>query len=146
MSVRSYGIGTLSRETGVGVETIRYYERIGLFAAPERTAAGYRRYAPEHAQRLRFIRSCRDLGLGTQSIRSLLRLTDDPARSCDDVDGLVAVQLQEVERRIADLSRLRDRLRELASCRGRTISECRVINALSECRAIDALTPDPPSR
>ncbi|HYE42646.1 MAG TPA: helix-turn-helix domain-containing protein [Caulobacteraceae bacterium] len=136
MSEKSAGpgrtIGTLARETGVNVETIRFYEREGIIPAPPRTAGNYRLYGPGHVRRLAFIRRARDLGFPLDVVRALLALADQPDRLCGEVDDLVVEQLHEVERKIADLQRLRDELDRLAhQCRGGRISECRIIEALS---------------
>ena len=79
-------IGDLARATGTKVVTIRYYEKIGLLAAPDRTAGNYRSYDAAALERLRFIRRCRDLGFSLDQIRELLDLSSDVARSCADVD------------------------------------------------------------
>jgi Cu(I)-responsive transcriptional regulator len=132
MSDGPFAIGELGRLTGTRVETIRFYERIGLLAAPARTAGNYRAYGAEHLSRLSFIRRSRDLGFSLDQVRALLDLSDDRGRSCDAVDAIAKQHLIEVERKIADLGALR---RELASmidqCRGGTVAECRIIEALS---------------
>lgn len=125
-------IGELGRLTGTKVETVRYYERIGLLAAPERTAGNYRAYGPEHLARLSFIRRSRDLGFSLDQVRALLDLSDDRDRSCEAIDAIAKEHLAEVDRKIADLRALR---RELGSmidqCRCGTVADCRIIEALS---------------
>jgi Cu(I)-responsive transcriptional regulator len=125
-------IGELGRLTGTKVETIRYYERIGLLPAPPRTAGNYRVYGPAHVSRLSFIRRSRDLGFSLDQIRALLDLSDDRSRSCEAVDAIAKEHRDEVDRKIADLRALR---RELGSmidqCRCGTVAECRIIEALS---------------
>jgi len=125
-------IGELGRLTGTKVETIRYYERIGLLAAPERTAGNYRAYGPDHLNRLSFIRRSRDLGFSLDQIRTLLDLSDDHQRPCEAIDAIAKEHLAEVDRKIADLRALR---RELSSmidqCRCGTVADCRIIEALS---------------
>lgn len=125
-------IGELGRLTDTKVETIRYYERIGLLAAPARTAGNYRAYGPEHLNLLSFIRRSRDLGFALDQVRALLDLSDDRDRPCEAVDAIAKEHLAAVDRKIADLHALR---RELASmvdqCRCGTIAECRIIDALS---------------
>ena len=123
-------IGALGKRTGVNVETVRYYERVGLLPEPHRTAAGYRQYGEEHVLRLRFIRRGRDLGFSVEAIRTLLRLAEHPNQPCADADHLAAGHLAEVEGRIADLERLRDSLRQLVTCHGHSVAECRIIDAL----------------
>jgi Cu(I)-responsive transcriptional regulator len=125
-------IGALSKATGTKVETIRWYERVGMLAAPGRTAGNYRSYGADHLGRLSFIRRARDLGFSLDQVRGLLRLTDDRDRSCEEVDAIAREHLAEVERKIADLEALRRELADLiGQCRHGTVAECRIIEALS---------------
>ena len=132
-STATMTIGALSAATGCKIETIRYYEKIGLLPAPGRTAGGFRVYAEEHRRRLAFIRHGRDLGLSIDAIRELLGLASDRRRSCARIDRIVEEHLVEIEAKIAGLSQLRDQLRALASrCRGGlTVAECQVLDALA---------------
>lgn len=129
--MKTMTIGTLSAATGVNVETIRYYERIGLLPEPGRTPAGYRQYGLEHQRRLSFIRKGRDLGFQIEAIRALLHLSERPDNLCQDVDRLTKEHLAEVERKIEELGRLRDALREMTNCCASTVAECRIIDALA---------------
>jgi DNA-binding transcriptional MerR regulator len=114
------------------VETIRYYERIGLLAAPPRTAANYRAYGDEHLGRLSFLRRARDLGFTLDQVRALLSLSDQTSRSCDAVDAIAREHLAEVDRKIADLRSLRRELDDvIRQCGRRTIADCRIIEALA---------------
>lgn len=124
-------IGALGKATGVNIETIRYYEKIGLLPEPDRTEAGYRQYGPEHLRRLSFIRKGRDLGFQIEAIRALLRLAEHPETPCQDADRMAAEHLAEVERKIAELERLREALREMTNCCAHTVAECRIIDALA---------------
>lgn len=125
-------IGDLARATGVKVETIRYYEKIGLLAAPGRTAGNYRAYSGEHLNRLRFIRRSRDLGFSLDQIRDLLALADQRDQPCDSVDAIAIAHLAEVDRKISDLRALRRELDSLLKqCRCGTVAECKIIEALS---------------
>lgn len=125
-------IGDLARSTGVKIETIRYYEKIGLLAKPARTSGNYRAYGPEHLNRLSFIRRSRDLGFSLDQVRALLGLADQRDRSCESVDAIAIKHLAEVDRKIADLRALRRELGSLVKqCRCGTVAECRVIEALS---------------
>lgn len=128
---RGLTIGALGKATGVNIETIRYYERIGLLSEPDRTSAGYRQYGEEHLRRLSFIRKGRDLGFSIEAIRALLRLAEHPEQPCEDADRLASAHLVEVERKIEELGRLRDALREMAHCCAGTVAECRIIDALA---------------
>jgi len=126
-------IGELSRATGTNIETIRYYERIGLLPAPSRTAANYRSYGNGHRARLAFVRHSRDLGFTIEEIRSLLDLSDHPERDCADADRIATRHLQQVEEKIAQLTLLREELtRIVGRCRGGVAADCRVIEALGD--------------
>jgi Cu(I)-responsive transcriptional regulator len=125
-------IGDLAKATDNKVETIRYYEQVGLLAAPGRTAGNYRAYRAEHLNRLSFIRRARDLGFSIDQVRTLLNLSDQKQRSCGAVDAIAREHLAEVERKIADLTVLRRELKELIDqCRQGTIAECRIVEALA---------------
>lgn len=99
-------IGRLAALTGVKLETIRYYERIGLMPAPDRTASGHRAYAEAHRDRLAFVRRGRELGFRIEDIRALLALSEPPRRSCREAKSIADAHLRDVRARIADLTRL----------------------------------------
>ena len=125
-------IGDLSKATGTKVETIRYYERIGLLAAPGRTGGNYRAYAVKDLARLSFIRRARDLGFALKQVRELLSLSDQKKRSCEAVDVIAREHLAEVDRKLADLKALRQELdRIINQCGCGTIAECRIIESLA---------------
>lgn len=125
-------IGDLAKRTDTKVETIRYYERIGLLAEPERTKANYRAYHQAHLARLAFIRRARALGFPLDQVRGLLQLADQRDRPCEAVDLIARQHLAEIERKIADLHTLRDELADLLGhCGQRTIAECRIIESLA---------------
>jgi len=132
-----YSIGALARQTGTKVQTVRYYEQIGMLPRPDRTAGGQRRYQPVDMDRLAFIRHARQLGFSLGAIRELLDLSDDPARDCSGADTIARRQLREVEHRIARLEALRTELRRMIrDCRGGAAADCRVLEVLrdhSEC-------------
>ena len=124
-------IGELARLTETRVETIRFYEAEGLLPAPARTAGNYRIYEIEHLNRLSFIRRSRDLGFRLDQVRSLLRLADDLSGSCAEVDRIATENVEEVDRKIADLQALRTELvHRLEACCSTTIANCRIIEAL----------------
>lgn len=125
-------IGELAKATGTKVETIRYYEGVGLLPKPARTPGNYRSYAPGHLMRLGFIRRARDLGFSLDEVRDLLRLSDDRDRPCGEVDAIAQTHLDDVERKIADLEKLRTELKGLIKqCHRGTIAECRILDALA---------------
>ncbi len=125
-------IGTVARATATKVETVRYYERIGLLPPPARTGGNYRAYDAQHLDRLRFIRRGRELGFSLDEIRELLHLSDNPDQPCAEVDRIAQAHLGNVERKLADLAALRGTLRRLiAHCRHGSVAECGIIDALS---------------
>jgi DNA-binding transcriptional MerR regulator len=133
MPEASFTIGQLATVTGCKVQTIRYYEEIGLMAAAERTMGNQRRYGQRQFKRLAFIRHSRELGFRLDAIRELLSLADDPDQSCKAVDQIVARQLRLVESRIDRLQALKSEFkRMLAQCRGRRIADCRIIEVLGD--------------
>jgi Cu(I)-responsive transcriptional regulator len=124
--------GELARRTDTKIETIRYYERIGLLPSPTRTSGNYRSYARPHLERLSFIRRGRNLGFSLDEIRELLRLSDDRSQPCAEVDRIARLHLAEVERKLADLAALRTELEQLISrCQHGTVAECQIIGALA---------------
>lgn len=114
------------------METIHYYERIGLLPKPPRTGGNYRAYGATELGRLSFIRRARDLGFPLDQVRALLSLSDDRGRDCTTVDALARDHLTEVERKLADLTALHRELSALiTSCKGGTVADCRIIEALA---------------
>src|SRR5919109_312829 len=104
--MRPLTIATLAKASGVHLETVRYYERIGLMPKPARAANGYRSYGPEHVRRLSFIRRAREIGFSVCQINELLALAQPGRTSCAEVQTLAAAHLAEVRAKIADLCRL----------------------------------------
>jgi DNA-binding transcriptional MerR regulator len=128
----SYSIGALAEATGTKVETVRYYERIGLLPEPGRTGGNYRAYTGDHLGRLSFIRRARDLGFTLDEIRALLALADHKDNDCCAVDAMARDHLNDIDRKIADLKALRRELNDLlGQCEQGTIADCRIIGALS---------------
>ena len=124
-------IGQLGKATGTAVETIRYYEKIGLLPKVARTSGNYRSYGGAEISRLSFIRRARALGFGVERVRALLDLADERDRPCAEVDSLARQNLDEVESKIADLVSLRRELSHLiGQCERGTIANCRIIEAL----------------
>lgn len=124
-------IGELAKATATKVETVRFYEKAGLLPPPARTDANYRSYGPAHLRRLSFIRRARDLGFSLDAVRDLLALADDRGKPCNAVDAIASGHLAEVERKIADLSAMREELtRVIGSCRHNTVADCKIIETL----------------
>lgn len=130
-------IGSLARKTGTKVQTIRYYEQIGLMPEPGRTEGGQRRYGDDELDRLAFIRHARQLGFSLEAIRELLDLSDHPHRPCLEADAIARRQLKQVEQRLARLEALRTELQRMVQeCSGGQTADCRVLEVLrdhSEC-------------
>lgn len=119
-------IGKLAAEADVNIQTLRYYERRGLLSAPERLASGYRVYGRDAVQRVRFVRRAQELGFTLQEISDLLTLWNDSAKSCRAVEGRARAVLERIDRKIADLRRMRRGL-------GQYVTACEQRPALDEC-------------
>lgn len=114
----AWSIGKASEQSGVGIETIRYYEREGITPKPDRTAAGRRIYDTDTIARLRFVKRCRELGFSIADIKQLLKLSHSNDDNCEDAGAIGANNLQLVQKKISDLKRMEGALKELvASCR-----------------------------
>lgn len=126
-------IGDLAARTSCKIQTIRYYEQIGLMPNASHTRGNQRRFGKQHLERLAFIRHSRELGFSLDAIRELLSLTDDPDRSCAAVDSIAKRQLQQVESRITRLQALATEFRRMIRrCRGGRITECRIIETIAD--------------
>jgi MerR family mercuric resistance operon transcriptional regulator len=126
-------IGRLAKAAGVGVETIRFYEREGLIKKPAHQAGeGYRKYAPETVQRLGFIRRAKDLGFSLKEIRELLNLRASSKGKCASVKTKAQNKIADVERKIADLVAIKTALEAL-------VSTCASEAPTSLCPILDAL-------
>ena len=124
-------ISEAAAASGCHLETIRYYERVGLVPRPTRTGSGYRAYTPTEVERLRFISRGRELGFSLEEIRSLLRLDDDPKLKCGDVDTLARAHLADTLQRIEALTRMASELeRVIAQCVGGERGACTILGAL----------------
>lgn len=125
-------IGQIARLAGVGVETVRFYERQGLIDEPARRASGYRQYGEEIEDRLRFIREAKELGFTLNEIRELLSLKLASSSSCAEVKERAEVKLAEIEEKMRKLRRMkRSLLKLVSSCSGEgSISECPILESL----------------
>ena len=125
-------ISQVATAADVNVQTIRYYERRGLFPAPRRTPAGYRQYTDDAVARLRFIKHAQDLGFSLQEIQELLGLRVRHGAACDTVARKTRQKIEVVQQRIRDLQRMKRTLEELAeSCNTRRpTDECPILEVL----------------
>lgn len=129
--LRGLRIGMLSKRTGCNIETIRYYERIGLLPKTPRTEGGYRLYRVDHLKRLNFIRRARELGFSLDEVRTLLQLADHADKSCQHVRDLAATHLEDVQVKLADLKMMQRVLKAMiAHCADGTLPDCPLIEAL----------------
>lgn len=133
MNAQHLTIGRLARAAGVGVETIRFYEREGLLPEPARTASGYRQYPLDTVDRLAFIRRAKHLGFSLGEIRELLALAHAKGERAR-VKAITEHKLAGIERRIEELTRMRAALAELnRQCSGHgPVEGCPIIEALSD--------------
>ena len=127
-------IGKVAKAAGLGVETVRFYERQGLIAEPARSESGYRQYRPEAIRRLRFIVRAKALGFTLQEIGDLLDLRAMPESGCADVQARAEAKIADIEERIAQLDAMKRALGELV-VQGRgegPLSDCPILDALDE--------------
>lgn len=125
-------IGQIARLSGVGIETIRFYERQGLVPEPRRKPSGYRQYGDDVVERLAFIRRAKELGFTLSEIRSLLALRADPDSSAADVKHRARQKIAEIDDKIRSLQEIRSALAKITTaCRGRgPLSDCPILDAL----------------
>lgn len=128
---QSLTIGVLAEQAGVGVETVRFYERKGLIKKPARKQSSYRQYSPEDAKRIRFIKRAQDLGFTLREIKEFFGLASNTHSTCGDVSHRAGAKLLEVEAKIKDLQRMKRSLKELVNACGdgkRVLAECRILD------------------
>lgn len=127
-------IGELAKRSGVGIDTVRFYERQGLLPKARRLASGYRVYDPGDVKRLRFVRRAKALGFTLEEIRDLLALSDHRDDDMAALKGLATEKLADVQAKLAELNRIREGLETLVvACPGHgALAQCPILNALSE--------------
>jgi MerR family mercuric resistance operon transcriptional regulator len=127
-----YSIGAMSAATGVNIETIRYYERIGLMPKPPRSEGGHRVYDATHLKRLAFIRRGRELGFSLDEVRDLLGLARGHGLTCAQVKAMTEQHVIEIRRKVKDLKRLERVLGDLAAqCHGKEVPDCPILEGLA---------------
>jgi MerR family copper efflux transcriptional regulator len=136
--MRPCTIGSVARRAGVGVETVRFYERQGLITQPPRGASSYRHYPEETVARLRFIQRAKALGFSLRDIRELLSLRVDPTRHSGDVKARAQAKIVDIEEKIRALMRIKETLARLSAvCDG-----CAPVQACPILKALEADEPD----
>ena len=128
-------IGQVAKETGVRVETIRFYEKEGLINEPERNPSGYRQYPAEIIQRVLFIQRAKAIGFTLKEINGLLSIQTKPDTCCDDVLDRAATKVEQIEAKIGELQRMKNTLQDLTQ-------QCVSSNQLDDCPILDALYAD----
>jgi len=123
--------GELARRSGCHLETVRYYEKIGLLPPPARSEGGHRLYSEEDQRRLRFILRGRELGFSIAELRSLLSLADSKSYSCGEIQALTLDHLGGIRKKLADLKHLERTLAKISKeCAGGAVPDCPIIDAL----------------
>lgn len=130
--MKTLTIGKTARAAGVGVETVRFYERRGLIEEPPRLASGYRQYSMDTVRRLQFIKRAKELGFTLKEIGELLALRTHPSTCCADIRSEAETKIADIEQKIQDLKRMKSALRHLANACNRqdSLDECPILNAL----------------
>ncbi|MBW8040247.1 MAG: MerR family transcriptional regulator [Planctomycetes bacterium] len=132
--MEALSIGQVALQTGVGVETVRFYERRGLLEKPPRKESGYRQYPPEAILRLRFIKKAKEVGFSLKEIKELLWLRLDATATCEDVKSRAEAKMLDIEQKIQGLQKMKQALTDLtAACsEGGPVSECPILQMLEE--------------
>lgn len=129
-------IGELARRTGVHIETIRYFEKVGMLASPPRTEGGHRVYDDMHVRSLGFIRRARELGFSPAEVRAILNLGGPGVASCHEVRDIASHHLDQVRVKMADLARLERLLAStIEQCSGGSAPDCAFIDLLEDAAA-----------
>lgn len=123
--------GEVSERAGCNIETVRYYERIGMLPPPPRSEGGHRIYDQDHLKRLKFICRSRELGFTLKQVRGLLKLVDEGGGSCEEVRTIALDHLDVIRKKVADLQTLEAVLDDMvARCEGGKVPDCPIIDAL----------------
>ena len=130
-------IGRLAKQVGMGIETVRFYERQGLIEPPPRTDSNYRVYPEGEVSRLRFIKKAKKLGFTLNEIKELLFIRHDPHATKADIKNRTLAKLEDVKQKINDLTRIKKALEHLAS-------SCEGHGPLDDCPILEALDSDDP--
>lgn len=130
----SLTIGKVAKLTGVGIETIRFYEREGIIEEPPRRESGYREYDPGIVTRLHFIKRAQQLGFSLKEISELLKLRVNPKENCSGVKRRAETKLHEIDGKIRDLKRMRKILAEVteACVASKPITDCPILKAFED--------------
>jgi MerR family copper efflux transcriptional regulator len=136
----TWTVGRLARAAGVGVETIRFYEKRGLIERPEKPRSGYRTYEANDVSRIQFIKQAQSIGFTLSEIAELIRLAEDSRSQCGDVQSRAQDKMRAVDAKLADLTRMRGELERLATrCEStQPLADCGLLNCLSSHECVSA--------
>jgi MerR family mercuric resistance operon transcriptional regulator len=135
-------IGELSRRTGCIVETIRFYERIGIMPAPPRSPGGQRIYTVQDEKRLTFIRRGNELGFSLEEVRGMLGMVDGGDYSCADIETITRSHIKDVKRKISDLRKIKKVLEDMArQCAAGVVPECPIVEEMFTPKATNRSSP-----
>ena len=129
-SPKKYSIGIVADIAHCQVQTIRYYESIGIMPEPERSAGGRRLYTNDHIDRLQFVRHARDMGFSLEQIKTLLNACEQSTDDCGEIDIVVREHLHNIEQRIHDLENLRKNLKEMLNHEHGSVADCKAVETL----------------
>lgn len=127
-------INEISKRSKVTIETIRYYEKIGVLPQPQRAENGYRIYDPHILVHLEFIKNCRSLGFSIEEIKQLDELRKSPFADCKPADDMIAIHLKQVQEQIAQLQKIEAFLLDLSHCHEHNVKTCKVMTKLDKHR------------
>ena len=125
-------INQLSQQSGINLETIRYYEKIGLLPPPIRANNGYRLYTKQSVNQLHFIKNCRTLGFSLNEIKQLNQLRTNRKADCDNADKLINKHLEQVQNKIKQLHEIETFLKSISHCNQHSIENCKVISGIDQ--------------
>ncbi len=127
-------IGQIACQGGVGIETVRFYERQGLLEKPPQSESGYRQYPPEAVSRLHFIKKAKEVGFSLKEIKELLSLRLDTTATCQDVRSRAEAKILDIEQKLQALTRMKQALTDLTkACSGRgSVSECPILQSFEK--------------
>ncbi|MBL7003833.1 MAG: helix-turn-helix domain-containing protein [Gammaproteobacteria bacterium] len=129
---KHYSIGQMAKSGNCKVQTIRYYEQVGLLLTPQRNSGNQRIYNVSQYKRLQFIRHSRELGFSLDQIRNILTLSDNPSHSCKEVDQIARIHLKDIESKIKRLNGMKKELKRMINhCSGEQIADCNIVEVLS---------------
>ncbi|MGQ0809939.1 MAG: MerR family transcriptional regulator [Nitrospiraceae bacterium] len=134
-NLSAFTIGSLAKAAGVGLETVRFYERKGLISRPVRPTKAYREYSPAHVKEIRFIKRAQDLGFSLKEIQELLNLNGSSRATCTDIRLKVDHKLKEIEMKLHDLKRMKRTLQKVSHACGvskQAVSQCPVTECFDD--------------